>query len=49
MRLRSKHAEAFLNDADPCMAEVAAGVLQHLRDDARFHGDAGVRRDLAGV
>ena len=37
VRIRSKHAKAFLNDADPCTAEVAAGVLQHLRDDARFH------------
>ena len=41
VRIRSKHAEAFLNDADPCTAEVAAGVLQHLRDDARFHAHAG--------
>ncbi len=38
VRIRSKHAEAFLNGADPCTADVAAGVLQHLRDDARFHG-----------
>ncbi|MEN6452320.1 MAG: hypothetical protein ABFC96_17655 [Thermoguttaceae bacterium] len=37
VRIRSKHAEAFLNDEDPVVAEVAAGVLQHLRDDARFH------------
>ena len=37
VRLRSKHAEAFLDDADPCVAEVAAGILQHLRDDAQFH------------
>ena len=37
VRIRSKHAEAFLNDADPCTAEVAAGALQHLRDDTRFH------------
>ena len=37
VRLRSKHAEAFLNDADPCVAEVAAGILQHLCDDAQFH------------
>jgi hypothetical protein len=37
VRLRSKHAEAFLNDPDPCVAEVAAGTLQHLRDDAQFH------------
>ena len=37
VRLRSKHVEAFLDDADPCAAEVAGGILQHLRDDARFH------------
>jgi hypothetical protein len=37
VRLRSKHVEAFLDDADPCAAEVAAGILQHLRDDAQFH------------
>jgi hypothetical protein len=37
VRLRSKHAVPMLNDPDPCAAETAAGVLQHLRDDARFH------------
>ncbi len=37
LRLRSKSAEAFRDDPDPCVAAVAAGVLQHLRDDARFH------------
>jgi hypothetical protein len=37
VRLRSKHAEAFLDDADPHVADMAAGVLQHLRDDAQFH------------
>ncbi len=37
LRLRPRHAEAFLDDADPGVAEVAAGVLQHLGDDARFH------------
>jgi hypothetical protein len=36
-RLRSKHAAAFQNDPDPCLVAVASGVLQHLRDDARFH------------
>lgn len=38
LRLRPRHAEAFVDDADRCLAEVAAGVLQHLHDDARFHG-----------
>ena len=37
VRLRARHAEAFCDDPDPCVAAVAAGVLQHLRDDARFH------------
>jgi len=38
LRLRVQHAEACRNDSDPCTAEVAVGVLQHLRDDASFHG-----------
>lgn len=38
VRLRSRHAEAFCADANPGVADVAAGVLQHLRDDAQFHG-----------
>ena len=37
VRLRSKHVEVFLDDADPCVAAVASGILQHLRDDAQFH------------
>ena len=37
VRLRSKHAEAFRADSDPCVAAIAGGVLQHFRDDARFH------------
>jgi hypothetical protein len=37
VRLRSKHVEPFCGDADPPVAEVAGGVLQHLRDDAQFH------------
>jgi hypothetical protein len=38
LRLRAQHAEACLDDSDLCTAEVAAGVLQHFRDDMRFHG-----------
>jgi hypothetical protein len=38
LRLRSKHAEALRDDPDPCVAAVAGGILQHLRDDACFHG-----------
>ena len=37
VRLRSRHVEPWLGDADPAVAELAAGVLQHLHDDARFH------------
>jgi hypothetical protein len=37
VRVRTRQAEPFLSDTDPCLAAVAGGVLQHLRDDARFH------------
>ena len=37
VRVRSKHAEPFRDDPDPCTADIAGGILQHLRDDARFH------------
>jgi hypothetical protein len=37
VRLRTKHAEPFCSDPDPCAAQVAAGILQHLGDDAQFH------------
>jgi hypothetical protein len=37
VRIRTRHAEAFLHDDRAWVAEVAAGVLQHLRDDALFH------------
>ena len=37
LRLRSRQAEPFRNDPDPCVAAMAGGVLQHFRDDARFH------------
>ena len=30
VRLRSKHVEVFLDDADPCVAAVASGVLSGL-------------------
>ncbi|MDD4267365.1 MAG: hypothetical protein PHO07_03250 [Pirellulales bacterium] len=38
VRLRGKHVEAFLADGRPEVAAIAGGILQHLRDDARFHG-----------
>jgi len=37
VRLRSKTVEPFCRDEDRFAAEVAAGVLRHLDDDARFH------------
>src|SRR5262245_57450005 len=37
VRVRSKHAAAHLDAADPRIARVAAGVLQHCQDDAWFH------------
>lgn len=37
VRLRTKHAEPFRADSDIYVADVAEGILQHLRDDALFH------------
>lgn len=37
VRLRSKHVEGFMDSNDPFAEEIAAGILQHLRDDAHFH------------
>src|SRR3954465_3055885 len=38
VRVRSRHAQAFLGDADPKLAQVASGIVQHHLDDAWFHG-----------
>jgi hypothetical protein len=38
VRLRSRCVAPAIHDADPRVAALARGVLQHLRDDARFHG-----------
>ncbi len=38
LRVRRKHVEPFMDDADRQLAAVARGIMQHLRDDARFHG-----------
>jgi hypothetical protein len=38
VRLRSKHVAPFLGRDDPIMAAIAGGVVQHLSDDAQFHG-----------
>jgi hypothetical protein len=37
VRLRSRLVEPFIETASPFEAEVASGVMQHLRDDAWFH------------
>ena len=37
VRLRIKHVEPFLADADPVAAAVAGGGRRHLDEDARFH------------
>ena len=37
VRLRTRLVEPFLADVDFVVADVAAGALQHLRDDAHFH------------
>lgn len=37
MRLRSKHAAQFVEDADPQLAALARGIVQHHRDDEWFH------------
>ena len=36
-RLRSKRAALFVDHADPQLAAVAAGVMQHHHDDDWFH------------
>ncbi len=38
MRVRSRHAEPFTADADPRVAALARGVMQHHHDDDWFHG-----------
>jgi hypothetical protein len=37
MRVRSKHATQFVEDADPQLAALARGIVQHHRDDEWFH------------
>jgi hypothetical protein len=37
VRVRSKHAGPLCGDADRRVAAVARGIMQHIRDDARFH------------
>ena len=39
-RARKKKAAAWVEDADPILAAVAAGVVQHHEDDYWFHGSA---------
>ena len=40
MRLRAKTAALFVADADPCLAALAQGVVQHHHDDEWFHQTA---------
>jgi hypothetical protein len=37
LRVRRRHAEAYLAHPDSRQAEIAAGVVQHLHDDRWFH------------
>ena len=39
-RARKKKAVAWIDDSDPILAAVAAGVVQHHEDDYWFHGSA---------
>ncbi len=38
VRARAKRAAELLEDTDPRVAEIAAGIIRHHRDDAWFHG-----------
>ncbi len=40
VRVRGKHAQALVDDADPRIAAVARGVVQHHQDDDWFHRTA---------
>jgi hypothetical protein len=37
IRVRTRHAEPFLQHADPELVSIAGGVVQHHRDDDWFH------------
>jgi len=37
VRVRPRHAEQLAADPDPAAAALGRGLLQHFRDDARFH------------
>jgi len=37
VRIRPRQAEPFVTADDPCLARVAAGIMQHCDDDAWFH------------
>src|SRR5688572_14827736 len=45
VRVRSKQAAPFIDDADPSLARLARGIVQHHRDDAWFH-DTSVFHEL---
>lgn len=37
VRVRARTVAPWINDPDPQVASLAQGMLQHIRDDARFH------------
>jgi len=46
VRIRQRHAEPFVDDPCPHTAAVARGIIQHIRDDSRFH-ETGAFVDLS--
>ncbi len=49
LKVRSKHARAFMDDADSITAAVAGGVHQHLLDDRLFHKTAAFAETSMGL
>jgi len=49
LRIRAKRAAAYLEAGDPLLRRVAAGIVQHHRDDARFHDAAAFVQVTAAV
>lgn len=46
VRVRLRHAEPFVDDPCPHTAALARGIIQHVRDDIRFH-EAGTFVELS--
>ncbi len=49
LKVRSKHARPFMDDADSIMSAVAGGVHQHLLDDHCFHKTAAFAETSLGL